>query len=365
MKEAVLYKIEDERVVCTACARYCKLLPNQFGFCGVRVNKEGKLYLANYGLFSAANLDPIEKKPFFHFYPGSSALSFGTFGCNWACKYCCNYDISQRRKIEGFKFKPEEIVEIVKKYKEEFNVSSICFTYNEPTIYAEFIYDVAKVAKKEGFKIIFITNGYLSDEAIEFFSKFTDAITIDFKGNGNDDFGRKFISIPSYEPVFHALEELSKKKIHLEITDLIVPKVGDSLEDCRKLCKKVYDVLGKNVSIHFLRFFPNYKMLNFPPTPLETLEEHAKIAKEEGIDYVYIGNVPGHKLENTYCPKCGNVVIRRYHFSVLEVNLDENNRCKFCGHKIPIEGNANISKLDFPFVIPEIEGKNYVKVNFG
>jgi len=365
MKEAILYRTEENRTICTACSRYCKLLPNQFGFCGVRVNREGKLYLANYGLFSAVNLDPIEKKPFFHFYPGSSALSFGTFGCNWACKYCCNYDISQRRKAEGFKFEPEEIIEIAKKYKEEFNVSSICFTYNEPTIYAEFIYDVAKIAKKEDLKIIFITNGYLSDEAIDFFAKFTDAITIDFKGNGIDEFGRKFISIPSYEPVFHALEEFSKKKIYLEITDLIVPKVGDNLEDCKKLCKKVYDLLGENAIIHFLRFFPNYKMLDFPSTPLETLEKHAKIAKEEGIKYVYIGNVLGHKLENTYCPNCNNIVIRRYGFEVLEVNLDEKNRCKFCSNKIKIEGKASISKLNFPISIPEIYNKKYVTANFG
>lgn len=365
MKEAILYRIENERVVCTACARYCKLLPNQIGFCGIRINKDGKFYLANYGLLSALNFDPIEKKPFFHFYPGSVALSMGTFGCNWACKYCCNFDISQRRKIEGFEFLPEDILEIAKKYREKFNISSICFTYNEPSIYAEYIYDVAKLAKKEDFKIIFITNGYLSEEAIDFFSKFTDAITIDFKGNGNSEFGRKFISIPSYEIVFQNLEELSRKKIHLEITDLVIPKVGDNLEDCRKLCKKVYDVLGEKSMIHFLRFFPMYKMLDFPSTPIETLELHAKIAKEEGIKYVYIGNVWGHKLENTYCSNCGNLVIRRYGFEVLESYLDDNNRCKFCNYKLPIVGKVSKSSISLPIVVPEISNKKYVQVNFG
>ncbi|MEM5882044.1 MAG: AmmeMemoRadiSam system radical SAM enzyme [Candidatus Aenigmatarchaeota archaeon] len=365
MKEAILYKIEKNRVICTACKRYCKLLPNQVGFCGVRINKDNKLYLANYGLFCAANLDPIEKKPFFHFYIGSVALSFGTFGCNWACKYCCNYDISQRRKIEGFEFLPNEIVNIAKKYKEIYNISSICFTYNEPTIYAEYIYDVSKIAKKESLKIIFITNGYLSDESIEFFSEFSDAITIDFKGNGNNEFARKFISIPSYEPVFQSLEELSKKKIHLEITDLIIPKVGDNLDDCKKLCKKIYDCLGEKSIIHFLRFSPTYKMLNFPSTPIEILEKHAEIAIREGIKYVYIGNVFNHKLENTYCPNCKNILIKRVGFLVQEINLNKKNRCKFCNYKIHIVGSAETSKLLFPKQIDEIENKKYKIVNFG
>lgn len=364
MKEATLYKIEKNRVICTACARYCKLLPNQIGFCGVRINKDNKLYLANYGLFCSANLDPIEKKPFFHFYIGSIALSFGTFGCNWACKYCCNYDISQRRKVEGFEFLPNEIVEIVKKYRKLYNISSICFTYNEPTIYAEFIYDVAKIAKKEKIKIIFITNGYLSDESIDFFSKFANAITIDFKGNGNNEFARNYISIPSYETVFNTLEEFSKKKIHLEITDLIIPRVGDNLEDCRKLCKKIYDLMGEKSIIHFLRFFPTYKMLDFPSTPLETLEKHSEIAFEEGINFVYIGNVLGHKLENTYCPQCKKIVVKRYGFRVEEVNL-KGNKCVYCNYKLPIKGKSQISQIDYPIVIKEIEHRDYKVVKFG
>ncbi len=363
MKEALLYKKENDFVICTACARHCKIGKNSFGFCGVRINKDGKLYVANYGLFCSANLDPIEKKPFYHFYPGSMSLSFGTYGCNWACKYCCNYDISQRRKVEGFEFKPEEIVEIVKKYKDEYNIQSVCFTYNEPTIYIEFIYDFSKIAKKENIKIIFITNGYLSDESIDLYSKFADAIAIDFKGNGNDEFAKKYIGIESYEPVFNALEELSKKKIHLEITDLIVPEVGDNLNDCKKLCKKVYDLLGEKSIIHFLRFFPYYKMNNFYPTPIETLEKHAEIAKNEQIKYVYIGNI-SHKLENTYCPNCKKEVIKRFGFSVIDYKI-ENGKCKYCNSNIYIVGNVSISKYDWPIQLPELIFKEYKHVNFG
>lgn len=360
MKEAILYRIGKDRIVCTACARYCKLLNNQIGFCGVRGAIDNKLYLLNYGIFCAANLDPIEKKPFFHFFPGSTALSFGTFGCNWACKYCCNFDISQRRIIDGLKFEPEKIVEIAKKYKEKFSISSICFTYNEPSIYAEYIYDVAKIAKKEKIKIIFITNGYLTDDSIDFFSKFADGITIDLKGNGNEEFGKNFISIPSFNPVFHTISEFSKKKIHLEITDLVIPKVGDNIGDCRKICKIIYDNLGERSIIHFLKFFPTFKMINFPETRVESLEMHAKIAKEEGIKFVYIGNVWNHKLENTYCPNCNNILIRRQGFFVREIYL-KRKRCPYCKYKIPIFGNLQVSKLFYPIRIEEL---NSQEINF-
>ncbi len=335
---------------CLACARKCKLFEGARGFCGVRGFYKGKLWVLNYGRFIAFNLDPIEKKPLYHFYPGNVAFSLGTTGCSWACKYCINYDISQRRKIEGVFIPPEELLEIVKSYKEKLNLDTaiVTFTYNEPSIYAEYSYDFAKLAKKEGIKITWVSNGYLTDEAIDYAAKFLDAITIDFKGNGNNEFARKYISIPSYEPVFQAVEELYKKGVHVEITDLVVPKVGDNLEDARKLAKFIYDVMGEESNIHFLRFHPMYKMKDLPPTDVETLEKHAQVAKEEGVTYVYIGNVPGHHLENTYCPKCGYPVIKRYGFEVYEVNLTEDNRCPKCGYKLPIIGKARKSILTFP-----------------
>ena len=352
MKEAILYKFDEKinRIVCTACARYCKLAEDQVGFCGIRKVKNGKLYLLNYGIFSSFALDPIEKKPFFHFYPGSTALSFGTTGCNFACKYCCNFDISQRRRVEGIEISIEKIYEKAKELKEVFNVSSITFTYNEPSIYSEFIYDASKKLRKD-FKITFVSNGYLSDEAIDFVSNFVDAIDIDIKGNANNEFAKKFIGVNNYkEIIFNAIEELFRKGIHVEITDLVVPRVGENLEDCKKLCKFLYDLMGEKSFIHFLRFFPSYKMMDYPETDLKILEKHIEIAKKEGIKYVYIGNVWGHENENTFCPNCGEIVIERYGFSVVRVNL-EKNRCKFCNYELPLVGEAKISRINYPIFI--------------
>lgn len=360
MKKAELYtKLDDKRVICTACARRCRLSPGQIGFCGVRGNIAGDLYLLNYGVLIAVNVDPIEKKPLMHFHPGSKVLSIATTGCNWACAYCQNYDISQRRIIEGFRFEPEEIVEIAL----ETGSDGVTYTYNEPTIFIEYAHDVGVLAHKHGLFNTFVSNGYMTDEAIDYASRFLDAITVDFKGNGDDRFARRFVLIPSYEPVFNALLELKKKKIFIEITDLVVPRVGDDLEKARKLARWVAENLGPETPIHFLRFHPDFKMLDYPPTPIETLEKHAKIAKEEGLQYVYIGNVPGHPLESTYCPKCGRPVITRYGFEILRWDLDEENRCKYCGYKINIIGTLNkrYNSRRSRFIFIDLYNRKYVQ----
>lgn len=357
IKEALLYKSYENYLECYACARRCKIPNGLFGFCGVRYNLNGKLYLANYGIFISIALDPIEKKPLYHFYPGHTALSFGTTGCSFACAYCQNWEISQRKNIIGFEFTPEEIINLAKKYK----TNIITFTYNEPSIYSEFAYDVAKLAKKKNIKITWVSNGYLTDEAIDFASKFLDAIDIDIKGNLNKDFARKYILINDYEPTLQAIKEFHEKGVHVEITDLIIPEIGDNIEDAKKLVKNIYDILGENANIHFLRFYPEYKLSNLYPTPIETLEKHIEIAKEEGINYVYIGNVPGHKYENTYCPNCKRPVIKRYSFYVYEINLD-GDRCKFCGSKIFLKGDAKISEIVYPKLVDI--NKKLVKMEF-
>ncbi|HIP66916.1 MAG TPA: AmmeMemoRadiSam system radical SAM enzyme [Candidatus Nanopusillus sp.] len=349
--KGVLYVRDNDHITCLACARKCKITKNLHGFCGVRYNLNNELIVANWGLFVAIAIDPIEKKPFYHFYPGHSALSLGTVGCSWACKYCQNWDISQRKQLIGIKLEPEEIVSIAKSRKELYDVITITFTYNEPSIYPEYSYEVAKIAKKEGFYISWVSNGYLTEEAIEFASKFLDAITIDIKGNANPRFAKKYILINNYEPVLEALEELYKKGVHIEITDLVIPKIGDRLEDARNLSKRIHDIMGDNSNIHFLRFYPNYKLSDIPPTSINILEKHTQVAKEEGISYVYIGNVLGHKLEHTYCPECGNIVIKRYGFLVDEVNIGKNNRCKFCGYKLYLEGHAKRSRITSPMYI--------------
>jgi pyruvate formate lyase activating enzyme len=334
MKEAILYKKLNEKVQCTACRRKCVLEEGRIGFCGVRKNVKGKLRVLVHSLPNAVNVDPIEKKPLFHFLPGSLALSIGTQGCNFACQFCQNYDLSQRREIIGTKLTPSQAVRMALDY----GCKSISYTYNEPTIFIEYAHDVGKLARKKGLANTFVTNGYESEEAIELMKNFLDAATVDFKANGNPNFYLKYMSVPKEEEIYQTLLLMKEAGFHIEITDLIIPRIGDNLEDARKLVKWIIENLGEETPIHFLRFFPSYLLNNLPPTPIETLEKHAKIAKEEGLKFVYIGNVPGHPLENTYCPSCGKAVIERYGIEVVGWHLDENFRCNYCKTKIPIKG---------------------------
>lgn len=342
MKEATLYKRVDEaRIQCLACPRYCKLSEGQVGFCGVRKNVGGKLILLVYGKPIAVHMDPIEKKPFSHYMPGSQVLSIGTVGCDWACQYCQNYDISQRRMIDGVNLMPEKLVNLALEY----DADGIAYTYNEPTIFIEYAHDAGVLAKRKGLFNVFVSNGYASPESVKLMLDFLDAITVDFKGNGEKRFLQKYAMVVDPEPIFQTLLELKKNNVHIEITDLIVPRVGDNLDEARKLCKWILDNLGENIPIHFLRFHPDYKMLNLPSTPIATLEAHYKVAKDSGLKYVYLGNVPGHPYESTYCPSCGKKVVGRYGFDINEWNLVEGNRCKFCGYKIEIVGGLNKKAL--------------------
>ncbi len=334
VKEATLYDKLNGRVICTACSRYCSLKDGQTGFCGIRKNIGGKLYLLSWGLSTSMNIDPIEKKPLFHFKPGSKVLSISTTGCNWMCKYCQNYDISQRRTVEGYSLSPDDARIILKKYRAD----GASYTYNEPTIFAEYAKDIAEeIRKVNGFNT-FVSNGYMSREAVEYVSSFLDAITVDFKGNANDFFAKKYINIKSYDPVFSALKLLKEKGIHIELTDLVVPVegIGDNLEDVGLLVSWIKSNLGEKTPIHFTRFHPDYLMNDIPPTPISVLENHYRVAKEEGLEFVYLGNVPGNKLENTYCPRCGRLVIERNGFSVTKKFYDDSGHCLFCGEDLHI-----------------------------
>ncbi|MDG6997210.1 MAG: AmmeMemoRadiSam system radical SAM enzyme [Nitrososphaerota archaeon] len=336
MKEAELYvAVEQSRVKCTACARYCQLAEGQIGLCGIRQNIGGKLQLLSYGKLFTGHVDPIEKKPVSHYHPGTKIFSVATSGCNWLCKYCQNYEISQRRKIEGFDLKPIDVPRLASSQ----GCQGIAYTYNEPTIFIEYARDIGVEAHKRGIFNVFVSNGFATPETVKMMSQFLDCITVDFKGSGETSFVRKYIGVPSSEPIFQTLLEIKQRtKIHVEITDLIVPGVGDDLGQARRLARWINDNLSPNTPVHFLRFHPDYKMTEFPPTPIETLVEHHKVAKEEGLNYVYLGNVPGHPLEHTYCHGCGAIVVERYGFDINSWQLDENNRCKRCGERIPIEG---------------------------
>jgi pyruvate formate lyase activating enzyme len=348
-KEAELYhELPNGRIKCTACARLCEIPEGKIGLCGIRGVTDHKLRLFTYGRVIAGNIDPIEKKPVTHYMPGSSIYSIATTGCNWLCKYCQNFDISQRRKIEGLEMSPTDVADTALRHGTE----GIAYTYNEPSIFIEFAKDCGIEAHKRGIFNIFVSNGYDTPESVNMMSKFLDCITVDFKGNANTEFVRKFIGIPSPDPIFQTLKELkSKTKIHVEITDLIVPTVGDNLESARQLCRFVFNELGPDTPIHFLKFHPDYKMMEYEQTPIETLEKHYEIAKNEGLRYAYVGNVPGHPLEHTYCPECGHIVVERYGFSIDAWNLDKGNCCNNCGYPIPIIGFPNKSKKNkFQFI---------------
>lgn len=349
-KEAILYeKLPNDKVRCTACARYCEIGKGQIGLCGIRGNESGKLQLYVYGKVISGNVDPIEKKPVIHYKPGTNIFSIATTGCNWLCKYCQNFDISQRRKIEGVDMTPEDVVKQALRLKAD----GIAYTYNEPSIFIEFARDCGVVAHNNGLFNIFVSNGYDTPETVKMMGEFLDCITVDFKGNAEPQFTRKYIGIPDPKPIFDTLLEIrDKTKIHVEITDLVVPQVGDSLEYASKLCKFIYDVFGPEMPIHFLRFHPDYKMMEFESTPIKTLEKHYEVAKKEGLSYVYLGNVPGHPLEHTYCSQCKNIVVKRYGYDIQGWNMDENNNCKFCGNKIPITGKLpkNYKQSRFQFV---------------
>ena len=334
MKEAFLYSTEKGKVRCTACSRYCLLGDGQTGFCGIRKNIGGHLFLLSYGRAAAVAVDPIEKKPLYHYLPGGRVLSLATSGCSWACKYCQNYDISQRREITGEYLEPEDVVKLAIQSGSD----GISYTYNEPSIFAEYAHDIGMLAKKRGLFSTFVSNGYESSESIPYLKEFLDAISIDFKGNGNDIFGRKYIGIMSYAPVFDTLKRLKSAGIYTEITDLVVPVkgVGDNLDDARNLAVWIRENLGTDVPLHFTRFHPDYLMNNVPATPIETLERHHSIAKEEGLKFVYIGNVPGHPLENTYCPNCGQELVKRFGFQITSYRITEDGRCPFCGEDMHI-----------------------------
>lgn len=333
MSTALLYsKNSDGSVRCTACRRYCRLKEGQVGFCGVRKNIGGTLNLLVYGRPFAVNVDPIEKKPVLHAYPGARIYSLSTAGCDFACKFCQNYDVSQRREVVGDHVEPYEVVEDAISH----GCSGIAYTYNEPTIFTEYAMDIGKEAHKHGLFNIYVTNGYETVETVDLLSEFLDFATVDFKGNASVQFYRKYILIPDAQKIFETLDLLSETRIHIEITDLVIPEIGDSLDEGRYMTERIIDTFGKEMPLSFLRFHPDYLLQGLPPTPLVTLKDHYNMAKEMGMKYAYIGNVPGLKEQNTYCPDCGTLLVERNNLHTQKMNLKDDSRCPVCGTKIPI-----------------------------
>jgi pyruvate formate lyase activating enzyme len=284
MHECVLYKkLENKRVQCIACNHRCIINSGKAGICGVRENNNGKLNLLVYGLVISEHVDSIEKKPLYHFLPKTFAYSIGTVGCNFKCDFCQNYDISQLNEIVGKKITPEEIVErAIKK-----GCKSIAYTYNEPTIFAEFVKDTAVLAKKKGLKNILVTNGYMSKECLEFLGKEIDAMNIDLK-SFNEDFYKR-ICKAKLKPVLETIKLAYKMGIHIEITTLIVPGENDNIKELEDIAKFIAGI-DKNIPWHISRFFPMYKMNNKEKTPLDILKKAETIGKKY-LNYVYVGNV--------------------------------------------------------------------------
>lgn len=328
--------IENNKVTCNLCHRRCVIVQGAFGACGVRYNHSGKLYTLVYGVLTAANADPIEKKPLMHFHPGASVFSISTAGCNFYCKFCDNWVLSQSRRdrVFGEPFDPDDVVERARKW----GCQGISYTYNEPTIFFEFMYDTAKVAKKNGLFNTMVTNGYMTPEAIRELANLIDAATVDFKGGGNLDFYRKYMGVPDPTPIFDSLLEMKKQKWWIEVTNLVVPEVGDKVEDIKRLSTWIVENIGKETPLHLLRFHPDYLLQELPPTPVSTLEKLAEVSREVGLKHIYLGNVWGHPLENTYCPNCKSVVVERKGFFITKWKLKDDFKCPNCGYKLNFHG---------------------------
>ncbi|MEM1537921.1 MAG: AmmeMemoRadiSam system radical SAM enzyme [Candidatus Nezhaarchaeales archaeon] len=349
MKEAYLYEqLSDNKVQCHVCARRCVIPSQAYGFCFVRKNVDGRLYALNYSKLCAINVDPIGKKPLMHFNPGSSVLSIATVSCNFRCRYCDNWAISQEREIIGRNVPPEKIVEMAK----ENECQGITYTYTEPTIFVEICHDAGRLAYENGLFNTWVTNGYATPETIRFMAEAhaLQAATVDFKGGGNPEFYKRLAAVPSVEPIYECLRSMKKQGIYVEVTNLVVPKYGDSLDDIANLARWIKDNLGRETVFHLLRFHPDYELIDVPSTPIETLEKAREVAMEY-LDYVLLGNVPGHSGEHTYCPSCKQAVIERFSFSVIKWNLTQDNRCMNCGYKIPIQGRYYPGGLSYPRTI--------------
>jgi len=295
------------------------------------VNKEGKLYSLVYGYPIALHIDPIEKKPLFHFLPGSIALSIATVGCNFRCKFCQNWDISQLprdyNRVEGYKVSPEEVVGAVLRS----GSTTISYTYTEPTIFFEYALDISKLAVKKGIKNTFVTNGYVTEEALKDIAPYLHGANIDLKSM-NPKFYASVIGARLNE-VLDGIKTYKKFGIWLEITTLIIPGYNDSEDELREIARFIRDELGDGTPWHVSRFYPAYKFKHVPSTQISAVRRAREIGLEEGLKYVYTGNIPGNAGEDTHCPSCGEVLIRRWGFSVVEYNIT-NGKCRFCGEKI-------------------------------
>jgi pyruvate formate lyase activating enzyme len=328
-------------VSCQLCPRGCVISEGQRGNCGVRENRGGKLHTMVYGNPCAVHADPIEKKPFYHFLPGSLAFSLATAGCNLHCLYCQNYEISQARpeEVESYDLPPDKLVASAI-YN---NCPVVAYTYSEPIVFFEYMLNSARLGRANGLRNAVISAGYINPDPLRELCHAVDAIKIDLKGF-NETFYRK-VCDGELQPVLRTLEIIAEEGVHLEIVNLVVPTLNDDEGELKEMARWIVSHLGPDVPTHYSRFQPLYKLLNLPSTPVESLERAHAIAREAGIRYAYIGNVPGHAADNTYCHKCGKMIIQRMGFSIVDYHITGEGKCEYCGEPIPgVWGTGEVKK---------------------
>ena len=323
-----LFNKYEDKIECLLCPHHCKLGTGGTGICGARKNTGEKIELLTYGVISGYALDPVEKKPLYHFYPGTNILSIGSYGCNMRCDFCQNYSISQRT-LAGFATRTEP-EKIIKDAQASLNNIGIAFTYNEPVIWFEFISDVAHKARRRGLKTVMVSNGFVNLDPLREIISFTDAFNIDLKAFNNDFY--KKLTGADLEPVKESLKQIAGSGKHLEITTLIIPGQNDSEKDMELQTEWIAGEIGRNIPFHLSRYFPMYKRED-PSTSTETLRKLAAIASKS-LDYVYVGNMETDTGQDTHCPKCGKMVTKRSRYHVKLQNLDRKGNCTGCGTNI-------------------------------
>jgi pyruvate formate lyase activating enzyme len=326
-REAILYEsLDNKRVHCYLCSHECRIADSKFGICSVRQNIQGKLYTLVYAQAIAANVDPIEKKPLYHFLPGSTSFSIATVGCNFRCGFCQNWQISQvsgknGATLPGSPLMPEQVVEQTKRH----NCLSISYTYTEPTIFFEYAYDTAKLAKRAGLYNVFVTNGFMTKQALDTISPYLDAANVDLKSFSEDYYKKNCKA--RLQPVLDSIAYMRELSIWVEVTTLVIPGENDSEVELNQIAEFLAG-LDKDIPWHISRFHPDYKFYDHETTPVETLRKAREIGKQHGLHYIYLGNVS--EGSDTYCYHCNQLLVKRPYFGVEEINL-RNGRCVSCG----------------------------------
>jgi len=330
VKASYYKKLSEREVECTLCPRQCRVSPLERGYCGVRENDNGEYYTLVYSRPCSLNVDPIEKKPLFHFLPGTNAFSLATAGCNVNCKFCQNWNISQVRpeQVDNYNLSPSDIAKLAKNNL----CPTIAYTYSEPVIFYEYMYDCAVNGHKEGIRSVAITGGYIQREPLIKLLKILDAVKIDLKAF-IDSFYKEYVN-GELKPVLDSIITIHDAGMWIELVYLVIPTLNDNPDDIKRMCSWITENLGADVPLHFTRFHPMYLMKNLPPTPVSTLEKLHNIAKHNGINFVYVGNVPGHKYEHTYCPDCQKIIIERRGYNLGEFHIIDG-KCEYCHSLIP------------------------------